>query len=81
MFLNKKVSVLLIAKMNPGISEAGQVKDVIVVVSHIKKGKIGLFRTKYKVHDLATWANRIPYMIMPLRDLVLPYSGGYTVKT
>jgi hypothetical protein len=78
--LVKEAPMLLIAKVKPDISEVGQIKDVIVFVEHIKKGRTQFFRTEYKVHDLATWANFTPYMLLKLKDVKLEHQGEYTFR-
>jgi hypothetical protein len=77
---DKKCSMLLIAKVKPEISEIGEYKDIELKIEHIGS-KWSLKRnTRYKVHNLSTWVKRIPYLIIPIRDLELPHSGEYVFR-
>jgi hypothetical protein len=80
MFPDKKCTVWLIAKVKPEIVEVGEVKDIEIDISNIEN-KWNLKRyIKYKVHDLKTLVDKIPYIVIPLRDLELQYSGEYVFK-
>lgn len=76
----KKCTVLLIAKVKPNIVEVGETKEIEIEITQIENKWVLKRYTHYKVHDLATWIEKIPYIIIPLRDLEFQYSGEYIFK-
>lgn len=79
-FPDGKVDLLLIAKVKIDVTEAGDAKEIAVVIEHIKEGLVWMGTASYKVRDIVKVLNEKPYITLPLRNLELPYSGEYTFK-
>lgn len=77
---NNEISPWLLAKVNIKPTEAGENKGIILEIIHSRHGKLATFNATYKMPDLISWAQDIPYIAMLLDKVDLPYSGEYTFR-
>jgi len=69
--------VNLVARIKPDIDDIGTDKRIRIDMSHIQHGLVNKYDYEYHVRDLRTWVNNIQYIVLTMRNIIVPYSGEY----